>query len=273
MARDVFVFRQIDVGASLQFGASVATAHLPFWFLIALASAAVVPALSGAFFGPRPSILGRALLFFLAGLWPLGAAARAALNRIDGKSVGANVLADAGAVTRLFLPVALVVTVAAAGGFAFEGVVALLFGGGPTLFSSLGAPLTTMGIMRLYPLVCLGAISVAMPMSLAPWVAVDKGLGVSSAMEWAGRLSKDVKMELMFLQGTIFFTVSVTFLLCVLAGAKTFPENVVTFFFQTEAFVFVAGFWTEAYRQALAYEAPEEAKSLPSAARRVYRVS
>lgn len=271
MTREVFVFRQIDVGESVRFAFSVLFAHAHFWFLIAAALALVGPGLSGWVWGAHPPFLGRTVLFLAGGLWPMAVATRIALLRLQGKAVGVDVLTDWGAVYRLVLPVALVLAVAGAGGLAFEWILSLVFRGGlPPVVAGLHAPMSLMGIMRFYPLICLGGISVAMPMSFAPWVAIDKNLGVSAAMEWASRLSKDVKMEMMFLQGMIFFTVSTVFLVGAFSGGKSFPENMIAYFVYTAGFAFAAAFWTEAYRQTLAYEEPDTVKSV--APRRVFRV-
>lgn len=271
MTREVFVFRQIDVGESVRFAFSVVFAHAHFWFVIGAALALAGPAASGWIWGPHPPFLGRTILFLAGGLWPLAVSTRIALLRLQGKAVGVDVLTDWSAVYRLVLPVALVVVVAGAGGLAFEGCLSLVFPKGiPPVLGGLFAPITLMGIMRYYPLICLGGITVAMPLSFAPWVAIDKNLGVSAAMEWASRLSKDVKMEMMFLQGMIFFTVSTTFLFGAFAGGKSFPGNVISYFVYTGGFAFAAAFWTEAYREVLAYEEPDAVKT--GAPRQVFRV-
>ncbi len=258
MAYKGFVFRQIDVGRSVSFGFSMVIGCFYYWAFIGIVSALASSTLSGLFWGPKPPFWGRAVLFLTLGLWPIAVAARASFDRLDGKLVGHSALFALNGVASLLLPAALVFVVAGAGGLGMDWALTRAFGKElvPTA-AGLDDPLTMMGIMRFYPLMCLGGMTMALTMPFGLFFALDKGLGVSAAMNGAGRLAKDVKMELLFLHAVMFFTSSTSFLLGFLTGVGPFPKNVVSQMVFAAAFGFAGAVWAEAYRQVLTYEEPE----------------
>lgn len=273
MRRTVFVFRQLDVAGSVRFGFSIVLQYLHFWLIIGSAWAWLAPTLRGIFWEGRPPFWGAALLFFLIGLWPLAVSARGSAASLLGGSAGIGTLLDFGAIFSLLLPWAMIVGLSSVAGVGADWVLTRLVGKGLVPFlSELGAPLSAMGVLKFYPLACLGAVTVAVPFSFVPWVAVDKGEGLSASLEWGDRLARDVKMELLFLQSLMFFSATVGFVLGHLLRGPKFPENIGAYVIYAMVLAFVGGTWTDAYRQALAYEEPEETKKAPQPPPFAYKV-
>jgi hypothetical protein len=255
------VFRQIDVGGSVRFGFSIVLQYLHFWLLVGAAWSWLAPTLHHLFWDGKPTFLGSAVLFFLVGLWPLAVSARASLESLEGRTAGIGTLFEFGAIFHLLLPVGMILVLSGASGLVVDWVFTKLLGKGLVPFTStLQDPLTATQILKFYPLACLGSITVAMPLSFCPWVAADKGVGFSDSIEWAGRLSRDVKMEILFLQSTMFFTTTITFILGFLLRGPSFPQNIGAYVVYAMAFAFVGGAWMDAYRQALLYEEPPTVK-------------
>ncbi|MBP9127522.1 MAG: hypothetical protein KBG07_01980 [Elusimicrobia bacterium] len=259
-------FRTISIQTALSFGTRVLFSHIFLWIAAGLLVGVFHHVLmSFLSLGGGPVRLGERLLeALLLSAWPFGFSAHVANQEHDGGNPGLSSLFTVPHLFSITFGLVCLALLALGGALAVVQVFAWWL---PGAVAPLGATLTSPASVSagwgLLPLLALGGMTFGLPYSFGPFVVVHEGEGFLSAFERSRFLTRDLRINLFFLQGFLFVVLCGAFsVFSAIPNRPTFTNHVLESVVITATSGLVSLVWNHAFRQALDLEKEPQGPTL-----------
>lgn len=251
-------FRTLSVQSALSFGTRVFVSHIFLWISAGLLVGVFHHLLmSFLCLGGGPVSLGERLLeALLLCAWPFGFSAHVANQELDGGNPGLSSLLTVPHLFSVTFGLVCLALIALGGALAAVQVFAWwLPGAVDPLGKTLTSPSSVSAGWGLLPLLGLGAMTFGLPYSFGPFVVVKEGEGFLSGFERSRFLTRDLRINLFFLQGFMFVVLCAGYVVFnAIPHQFTLTTHVLESLVITGTAGLVSLVWNHAYRQALDLE-------------------
>jgi hypothetical protein len=258
--REYFQWRSLSVDDAVRFGWSFFVLQMGLGLVCGVFLGGVHAALLKFFGGGGMTLLIRMVEALLIALWPLSLSARLAEKLEEGKSPSVFDLLPFKNIFSLLVVTFALFALALGGALLYNQIAVWIW---PDYFfplwRHLWAPPSLVGAASVYPMLFLGALTLARGFFFAPFVAIHEGGGPFEVLGYSLYASRELKWAMFFLLGYGFITVTGALILLVLIPNDSSYSSDMLEASVIGATALVNGFvWNSAYGQAMALEKPRQ---------------